>query len=217
MKKRDTTSVENAPEAAPGPTGKALTVLDAARDVFLTHGFAGATTDMIQQAAGVSKATVYAHYGTKENLFAAVIDRQCSEHMNALRRLGTLPGGIEAVLRALAHAYLEFGLAPAGLALFRVSAAEAPRFPQLARTFYEKGPKVYCGIVAEHLERAVQAGELELGDTTLQEAAALFFSLVRGQAQLESLLHAERKPTAAQKKRWVELALRTFFGAFGTR
>lgn len=37
---------------------KALTVLRAARNVFLTHGFS-ATTDMIQREAGVSKSTVY--------------------------------------------------------------------------------------------------------------------------------------------------------------
>ena len=41
-------------------TEKQLTVLLAASDVFLEHGFSAATTDMIQQRAGVSKATVYA-------------------------------------------------------------------------------------------------------------------------------------------------------------
>lgn len=210
----------DAPEAGTAPpTGKALAVLDAARDVFLTHGFAAATTDMIQQAAGVSKATVYAHYATKDALFAAVIGRQCAEHMNALRgmRRASAPGDIRAVLRELAHAYLDFGLAPTGLALFRVSAAETPRFPELGRTFYENGPQVYCAIVAEHLERAVDAGELDLGQIGAQDAAKLFFSLVRGQGQLECLLLAGHKPSAAQKKHWADLSLQTFFAAFGKR
>ena len=34
-------------------SGKALKVLQAARKVFLTHGFSAATTDMIQREAGV--------------------------------------------------------------------------------------------------------------------------------------------------------------------
>ncbi|OZI53993.1 hypothetical protein CAL20_18560 [Bordetella genomosp. 4] len=204
-------------ESSPCPTGKALAVLDAARDVFLTHGFSAATTDMIQQAAGVSKATVYAHYPTKEALFAAVIERQCAMHMDALRAGRSVSGGIQAVLAEMANAYLDFGLAPSGLALFRVAAAEAIRFPELARTFYEKGPKVYCTIVAEHLERAVQAKELDLGTMTTQEAAAVFFSLVRGHIQLQSLLLSDRPATAAQRKRWANLALETFFKAFGTR
>ena len=101
-------------ESSPCPTGKALAVLDAARDVFLTHGFSAATTDMIQQAAGVSKATVYAHYPTKEALFAAVIERQCAMHMDALRAGRSMSGGIRAVLAEMANAYLDFGLAPSG-------------------------------------------------------------------------------------------------------
>jgi len=197
------------------PSGKALVVLDAAREVFLTHGFSASTTDMIQQAAGVSKATVYAHYPTKEALFAAVIERQCAEHMDALRALRAVPGGVHAVLAELAAAYLDFGLAPAGLALFRLAAAEAPRFPELARTFLEKGPQVYLAIVAEHLARANAAGELALGDVSPRDAATVFFSLVRGQGQLESLMQPERPPTAAQKKRWARLALDTFFRAYG--
>lgn len=197
------------------PTGKQLAVLTAAREVFLTHGFSAATTDMIQRAAGVSKATVYAYYPTKQALFEAVIEGKCAEHMATLRSLRSVPGAIHAVLSELANAYLEFGVAPEGLALFRVSAAEAPRFPELARAFFENGPEAYCGIVAEHVERGVRNQELHLGDVSPQEAARLFFSLVRGQAQLEGVLLPDRRPSEAQKRRWAELAVRTFFAAFG--
>ncbi|MBO1113416.1 TetR/AcrR family transcriptional regulator [Bordetella petrii] len=216
MKKSDTTpSSGTRPEPPPQPTGKELAVLTAAREVFLTHGFSAATTDMIQRAAGVSKATVYAYYPTKQALFTAVIEGKCAEHMKALRALRSVPGGIHAVLSELASAYLEFALAPEGLALFRVSAAEAPRFPELARTFYENGPEAYCGIVAEHIERGVQNRELDLGDASAHEAARLFFSLVRGQAQMEGVLLPDRRPSRAQKKRWADLAVGTFFAAFG--
>lgn len=126
-----------------------------------------------------------------------------------------MPGGVRAVRTELAQAYRDFGLAPAGLALVRVVTAEAPRFPELARTFWEKGPRVYCAIVAEHLERAVKDRELQLKAATAQEAATLFFSLVRGEAQLQCLMQPERRPSAAQKKRWAELAVETFLRAFG--
>ena len=56
---------------------KARTVLHAARKIFLIHGFNGATTDMIQREAGVSKSTVYAHFANKEILFLAVIKSEC--------------------------------------------------------------------------------------------------------------------------------------------
>src|SRR3546814_12224602 len=65
---------------------KALTVLRAARNVFLTHGFSAATTDMIQREAGVSKSTVYAHYANKEALFTAVIEAECASFTNTVHR-----------------------------------------------------------------------------------------------------------------------------------
>jgi Transcriptional regulator len=59
------------------PGTKAYTVLRAARKIFLTYGFSGATTDMIQREAAVSKSTVYAHYANKEALFIAVVEAEC--------------------------------------------------------------------------------------------------------------------------------------------
>src|SRR3546814_1070545 len=62
-----TNQVMTAPPPSNGElNAKALTVLRAARNIFLTHGFSAATTDMIQREAGVSKSTVYAHYANKE-------------------------------------------------------------------------------------------------------------------------------------------------------
>src|SRR3546814_6513872 len=59
---RRTNQVMTSPPPSSGDlNAKALTVLRAARNVFLTHGFSAATTDMIQREAGVSKSTVYAH------------------------------------------------------------------------------------------------------------------------------------------------------------
>lgn len=54
--------------------------------VFLIHGFSGTTTDMIQKEAGVSKATMYGCFKNKEAMFAAVIERQCTNMQNKLCR-----------------------------------------------------------------------------------------------------------------------------------
>jgi TetR/AcrR family transcriptional regulator, mexJK operon transcriptional repressor len=45
-------------DGAAAQSEKARAVLAGARAVFLANGFSAATTDMIQQAAGVSKSTV---------------------------------------------------------------------------------------------------------------------------------------------------------------
>ena len=45
-------------------------ILDAARRLFLEHGYAVTSMDVVAQLAGVSKATVYARFESKEQLFA---------------------------------------------------------------------------------------------------------------------------------------------------
>ena len=59
-------------------------VLGGAMNEFLAHGFAETTMDQIASAAGVSKATVYAHFGDKERLFEALIQRLAQEKLAAL-------------------------------------------------------------------------------------------------------------------------------------
>src|SRR5438874_12828857 len=55
--------------------GKAETILAAAESAFLASGFGAVTMDAIAREAGVSKATVYAHFTGKEELFGAIVER----------------------------------------------------------------------------------------------------------------------------------------------
>lgn len=47
-------------------------ILDAARKVFLQHGFEGTTTQMIADVAGINKALLHYYYRNKDKLFEAV-------------------------------------------------------------------------------------------------------------------------------------------------
>jgi len=194
---------------------KARQVLAAATQVFLTHGFSAATTDMIQSAAGVSKSTVYAYFENKESLFAAVIEAQCASFAKSVHGIRFERGEIERVLRELGRAYLNIVLSKAGLDLFRVVIAEAPRFPALARTFYLAGPSVISAVVAEHLAAAVASGEIDVQSVGIDSAAAIFFSLLRSEGQLECLTHPNTPASPVQIDHWVDVAVRTFLRAFG--
>lgn len=201
--------------AADSSGNKARQVLRAAADVFLAHGYSAASTDMIQHEAGVSKSTVYAHYANKEVLFVAVIEAECAALAQTLRGIRFQPGGLRQTLMAQGRAYLDILLSPRGLALFRVVAAEAPRFPQLARSFYLAGPRVIAAMLAEQLGQAARAGEIDVTTVGLDAAASLFSSLLRGEAQLQCLTHPLAMPSAAQIDQWVELAVATFLRAYG--
>lgn len=191
---------------------KTAAVLDAAAQVFLAHGFSAATTDMIQRAAAVSKATVYACYPNKEALFAAVIERECQHMMDGIRALDGIAQPLRPALTEMGRAYLAMLLSPNGLALYRVVVADAPRFPELGRLFFQTGPQQVVAIVARLLCRA--ADSLDLSAIGAAEAAKLFLSLLRNEAQLELLTHPSAQTSAAGIDRLVELAVSTFLRAY---
>jgi TetR/AcrR family transcriptional regulator, mexJK operon transcriptional repressor len=195
---------------------KVRKILEAAKEVFLAHGFSAATSDMLQQAAGVSKATVYAHFASKDALFIAAIEQQCAGFMDVLRQIDFAPGHLRATLRTLGHTYLTRALGPTALALLRVVTAEAERFPQLARTFYLAGPRTASAIVGEHLARGIETREIDLSVIGLEDAANHFLCLLRGESQLQCLMHPDSKPSEAQIEHWTDIAVTTFMRAYGT-
>jgi TetR/AcrR family transcriptional repressor of mexJK operon len=196
------------------PSDKARAVLAGARAIFLAHGFNAATTDMIQQAAAVSKSTVYAHYPNKEALFTAVVEAECESFLKTARELTFSENRLADNLSAMAKAYLDIVLSPEGLALFRVIAAEAPRFPELGRRFYVAGPGAMNNIVAKALDVALLKGDIDLGGVGRDAAASLFVSMVRGEPHMQCLAHPDSKPSAAQVDQWASDAVTTFLRAF---
>jgi AcrR family transcriptional regulator len=81
-------------------------VLEAARDVFAERGFAGASTDQVAAAAGFTKGAVYSNFGSKDDLFLALMDAEVAARVTAveLALAGTsdLAGALAAVGTELA-------------------------------------------------------------------------------------------------------------------
>jgi TetR/AcrR family transcriptional repressor of mexJK operon len=197
------------------PGSKAHTVLRAARKIFLTHGFGSATTDMIQREAAVSKSTVYAHYANKEALFIAVVEAECRSFSEAEQAIKFCPGKLQETLTALARVYLQVVLSPSGLALHRILVAEGPRFPALARKFYQAGPCVITAKVAGYFASPAAAAEVDFGDLGHDEAARVFTNMVRSEPQLRSLTHPDSVMAPPQVERWIQVVVATFIRAYG--
>jgi AcrR family transcriptional regulator len=80
------------------------TVLDAAREVFAHDGLSGASTEEIAAKAGISQPYVFRLFGTKKELFKAVVARCFRETMETFQRAAEGVRGVEA-LRAMGAAY----------------------------------------------------------------------------------------------------------------
>ncbi|KQS73719.1 hypothetical protein ASG41_03770 [Modestobacter sp. Leaf380] len=94
-------------------------VLAAARVVFADRGFAGASTDQVAAAAGFTKGAVYSNFGSKDELFLALMDAEGAARVAAVEQAldGTtdLPGALAVVGAELSRRntswqllYLEF-------------------------------------------------------------------------------------------------------------
>ncbi|MGL5860132.1 MAG: TetR/AcrR family transcriptional regulator, partial [Phycicoccus sp.] len=57
----------------PSSVAKRRRLLEAAETVFVRDGYRGASVDEVAALAGVSKQTLYAHFGSKEALFVEVV------------------------------------------------------------------------------------------------------------------------------------------------
>src|SRR5713101_2021431 len=99
---------------------KAESILAAAKRSFLAAGFGAVSMDTIAREAGVSKATVYAHFAGKEELFGAVIGRECGLYFARFSTGELDPVNLRASLAVLGRRYLELVLSPDAIALHRI-------------------------------------------------------------------------------------------------
>ncbi|WP_083859788.1 TetR/AcrR family transcriptional regulator [Oceanibaculum indicum] len=173
----------------PAAGSKPAQVLAAARAEFLRHGFANTSMDTIARVAGVSKATVYAHFGSKEELFAAMVATNCRRIAESLKE-ETLEGlPVRAALTQIGRQFLTFLLSPDTQAIYRVVVAETPRFPDLGRRFYAAGPQNTRGRIARYLERAADRGLIRLDDPA--RATEMFLGMLIGPRHLKRVLGLE--------------------------
>jgi AcrR family transcriptional regulator len=60
-------------------------ILQAATQVFATRGYAGAGVDRLAQRSGIAKTAIYYHFGNKEGLLAAVLERAATQWIDGIR------------------------------------------------------------------------------------------------------------------------------------
>ena len=156
-------------------------IRDAAARLFLEQGYQATSMDDIAAAAHISKQTIYTHFPSKEQLFADLVlgnaDR-VEAFVGTLRSAFQQAGDVEDGLRAAARLYVRFVIRPEVLQLRRLVVGEAGRFPELARTYYERVPERVYGALAALIGELTEAGRLRIADPRL--AAHHFAWLVLG-------------------------------------
>jgi len=190
-------------------------ILTAAVEVFLSVGFGATSMDSITQKAGVSKATVYSHFGNKQKLFGAIIKARCHDLLIPLQTSEIQSSDLELTLRRVADHFMDMVINESILALYRVVIAEASRFPELARVFYENGPGQTTENFAHYLSEQTERGQLEIPDPT--RAAEQFFGLLIGYVHVRALLGILSHRDASDMENHITSAIETFLRAYRPR
>jgi TetR/AcrR family transcriptional regulator, mexJK operon transcriptional repressor len=190
---------------------KRRAILNAATELFAARGYGAVSMDAIARAADVSKATLYAHFESKDRLFATIVQDACLENIMPADDLSDGPTDVAEALRVIGTRILRFLLRERSLAIHRLVIAESVRFPELGRAFYDNGPvsgrKRLASWMAERPALAVPEPEL---------AAEQFLSLLRSGLYLRATLGLGPEPTEPAIDAVVTAAVTTFLRAFGT-
>ena len=208
--------------SAPAEAGRSdrrrQSIIKAATEVFLRHGYVGATTDEVAARAAVSKQTLYKQFADKQRLFAEVILETTVQLVDGLSTVaGTLndAADVRTGLRELADAFLRGLLDPEVLRLRRLVIAEADRFPEVGRAWFDRGFDRSLVILGESLQRLADRGLLHrLDDPTL--AAYQFAGLVMYQPMNQAMFAGtDALPSPESLDRIADAAVEAFLRTYG--
>jgi AcrR family transcriptional regulator len=201
------------------PERRRQAIIRAATEVFLRHGYLGATTDEVAARASVSKQTLYKHFADKEHLFAEIILDATVQVVDGLSIAigGTLQDTQDArkALRDLADGWLSGLLQPDILRMRRLVIAEADRFPEVGRAWFDRGFDRGLVILGEAMRGLADRGLLHnLSDPTL--AAYQFAGLVMYQPMNQVMFAGtDALPPADKLNRIADSAVEMFLATYG--
>ena len=211
-------SREPAPRQRAARMASGPAIREAATALFLERGYAGTTMDDIAAAAHVSKQTIYTHFADKESLLASLVLAN-SDRVDGF--LGTMvsvvhdTAGLEEGLRELARLYLRFVIRPEVLRMRRLVLAEAGRFPELARMYYEQVPQRVYATLAGIFTELAQQGRLEVEDAG--RAAEHFAWLVLGAPLDRGMFYDSAEAASTANDASADAAVRVFLAGYSPR
>lgn len=188
-------------------------ILSGAKALFREVGYERASVDAIAARAGVSKATIYNHFRSKEALFFCAYSSETERLRETFLGLLEAPtGDIESDLHQIGKELLRLVCAPSNVLHHRVVIGEAGRFPELGQALYDCGLRAGRERMTCFFERAGALGLLEMDDPA--SAAVNFAALVLGDLFKELQLAVRQDVSEQVIDENVRRGVRTFLRAY---
>jgi len=197
---------------------KRAAILEAAKGLFVRNAFAGTSMDAVAAEAGVSKLTVYSHFGDKDNLFREVVRARLQDLLpeNTYDLDPDAEIGQTLLNIALTHARLDCDKETVGT--FRAILSDCRQGnPRYGRLLWEEGSVRTHGLMERLLQRAVDARMLDIDD--VPRAAVQFFALIKGDLMMRRMFGCDDCPHAyaAEIEATARAGVATFLRAYAPR
>jgi len=187
----NTLKAEMKTRGRPRSTKKRDQIMASAVELFTRDGYEGTSVEDIAARAGVSKQTVYSHFGNKETLFGLAVSSRCKQS-------GIDPDSIdpkmppEQMLPEMARRFVQLINSEEAVRVQAVCISSAESHPELGRIFFERGPLQTVHVVAEYLESQHARGNLQVENPLM--AAWQFLCMLRAESQMRSQFNLDRQP-----------------------
>ncbi|WP_028300681.1 TetR/AcrR family transcriptional regulator [Oceanospirillum beijerinckii] len=190
---------------------KRLQILSAAKDLFCAQGFTAISMDMIAKEAGVSKQTVYSHFGNKDELFTAAIEQKCVSLKFSEIQLREDISARE-VITLISRSFSQMILSEDAMQVHRASVSEAYTNPTVARLFYATGPMQVIEQVAKILRSLDESGKLKVEEPRM--ASVQLLKMLQGEARMEAEYNIEARQSEAEINAYIQNCIDMFLRAY---
>ncbi len=156
-------------------------IVSAAVELFRDRGFEATRLEDVADKAGVSKATIYLYFESKEDLFYALIREKVVPLLDqAIAQADSFEGPASAFLKMKAQGLGRLFAHSEQGAILKLVTAEARRFPELATYYREEVPARGLENIAKVIQRGIDDGEFRQCDTRAAATAFMFPLLMTG-------------------------------------
>ncbi len=159
-------------------------ILAVATQSFLENGYDGTTMSGISARLGGSKGTLWNHFSSKEELFAAFLDEATATFRQELVTVLDPSRELRPALITFIQQFMEKISLPESIKLYRLIAGESGRSPEVGRMFYERAPGAVEAILGRFLGDHMKAGRLQTADPTRAARVLIALSVGNGHQQM---------------------------------
>ncbi len=187
-------------------------IIDAAYKLFIEKGYASVSVDDIINVSKGSKSSLYKFFGSKEGILKAVVESLAEDMLREIHLEFPSAKTPREALNRIGMVLVDLALSENAINQHRHAVSHAKAFPDVAKLWYESGPKRTFDGLAEYLEKETAGGRLRIADPG---RAALFFAgMIIFHDNMRQLVCLPRSKRS-ELKEMVSEAVEVFLAAYG--